>query len=187
MAGTDADPDDGYDAVVYDLDGTLARLAVDWALVHRDVEQTLSEHGVAAADMDLWGMLERSREDTSLADAVEATIAEHEREGARTSERLACAERLLAHPVDLPVGVCSLNCESACRLALERHGLDERVRTVVGRDTVATEKPDPEPLLATLRGLDVDPERAVFVGDGERDEVTAERAGTAFSYVEEWI
>jgi hypothetical protein len=27
----------------------------------------------------------------------------------------------------------------------------------------------------------------VFVGDGERDEVTAERAGTAFSYVEEWI
>jgi phosphoglycolate phosphatase len=32
----------------------------------------------------------------------------------------------------------------------------------------------------------VDPETTVFVGDGERDELTAERAGTAFRYVSEW-
>jgi phosphoglycolate phosphatase len=182
-----ADPAAGYEAVVYDLDGTLAGLAVDWALVRRDVGRTLAEHGVDAADLDLWGMLERSREDDALAAAVETTIADHECEGARTSERLACADSLLAHSADLPIGVCSLNCEAACRLALERHGLGDRVRAVVGRDTVATEKPDPEPLLATLRGLDVPPERAVFVGDGQRDELTAERAGTAFRYVEEWV
>jgi len=182
----DTDPATGYDAVVYDLDGTLAELAVDWAAVHRDVGRTLESHGVDPGDRDLWGLLERSREEPTLAEAVEATIAEHEREGARTSARLAPADRLLAHPADLPVGVCSLNCEAACRLALERHELDGRVRAVVGRDTVATEKPDPEPLLATLRGLEVPPERAVFVGDGERDELTAQRAGTDFRYVEDW-
>ncbi|WP_254829889.1 HAD family hydrolase [Haloglomus salinum] len=185
MAGTD--PLDGYDAVVYDLDGTLAELAVDWEHVRQDVGRTLSDHGADPDGLDLWSMLERSRQEPTLAEAVEATIAEHEREGARTSERLGCADILLSHPEPLPVGVCSLNCEDACHLALERHDLDHRVRAVVGRDSVATEKPDPEPLLATLRGLEVEPDRAVFVGDGRRDEVTAERAGTAFRYVEEWL
>jgi phosphoglycolate phosphatase len=180
-------PTDAYDAVVYDLDGTLADLAVDWDRVREDVGRTLADHGADPDGLDLWSMLERSRDEPDLADAVEATISDHEREGARTSERLSCADRLLAHPETLPVGVCSLNCEAACHLALERHELDHRVRAVVGRDTVATEKPDPEPLLATLRGLEVEPERAVFVGDGRRDEVTAERAGTAFSYVDEWV
>ncbi len=186
MADLDADPAVEYDAVVYDLDGTLAELAVDWAAVRRDVGRTFETHGVDPGDRDLWRLLERSRKEPALAEAVEATIAEHEREGARTSARLASADRLLAHPADLPVGVCSLNCEAACRLALERHELDGRVRAVVGRDTVETEKPDPEPLLATLRDLGVPPERAVFVGDGERDEVTAERAGTDFRYAEDW-
>jgi phosphoglycolate phosphatase len=185
MAGIDDAA--GYDAVVYDLDGTLAGLAVDWAAVHRDVGRVLDEHGVDAANLDLWAMLKRAREDPTLDAAVESTIAEHEREGARRSDRLPAADRLLAHPGDLPVGVCSLNCEAACRLALERHDLTGPVGAVVGRDSVATEKPDPEPLLATLRALGAPPERAVFVGDGERDEATADRAGVDFRYVEEWL
>jgi phosphoglycolate phosphatase len=176
-----------YDAVVYDLDGTLAGLAVDWAEVHRDVAGVLDEHGVDTDGMDLWDLLKRSRERDALAEAVETTIADHEREGARNSERLPCADRLLEHPADLPVGVCSLNCEAACRLALDRHALADRVGAVVGRDTVETEKPDPEPLLATLRGLDAPPERAVFVGDSEQDELAAERAGVPFRWVEAWL
>lgn len=183
-AGPDAA---AYDAVVYDLDGTLAGLTVDWPAVHRDVAGVFDDSGVDPAGRDLWALLQRSREDPDLAAAVEATIAEHEREGARRSERLPCADRLRDHPPDLPVGVCSLNCEAACHLALERHELADRVHSVVGRDTVATEKPDPEPLLATLRGLDASPDRAVFVGDGERDERTAERAGVEFRYVEAWL
>ena len=176
-----------YEAVVYDLDGTLAGLAVDWAEVHRDVASVFDERGLDTEGMDLWDLLKRSRETATLAETVEATIADHEREGARNSERLPCADRLVGHPTDLPVGVCSLNCESACRLALERHDLAGQVGTVVGRDTVATEKPDPEPLLATLRGLNAPPERSVFVGDSEQDEIAAERAGVPFQWAETWL
>ena len=74
--------------------------------------------------------------------------------------------------------------EAACRTALDVHDLASHVEAVVGRDTVATRKPDPEPLLAALDPLDVPPERALFVGDSERDAVTAERAGMDFRYVE---
>ncbi|MDG5775890.1 HAD-IA family hydrolase [Haloarculaceae archaeon H-GB1-1] len=168
-----------YDAIVYDLDGTLVELDVDWAAVADDVAATLRAHDVTVDGADLWGMLTLADE-TGHRPVVEDVIAEYEREGARASVRLALADEL---PLDVPVGVCSLNSERACRIALEVHGIDGHVDALVGRDSVATEKPDPEPLLATVESLSVAPERTLFIGDSERDEETANRAGTAFQYV----
>ncbi|WP_244531511.1 HAD family hydrolase [Halogranum amylolyticum] len=170
-----------FDAVVYDLDGTLVRLAVNWDAVAADVVDVFADAGVDATDYDLWGMLDLADEH-GLRPAVETAIADHETEGARRSERLPLADGVADHGV--PVGVCSLNCEAACRVALDVHELAPHVGSVVGRDSVATRKPDPEPLLATLRALGVDASKAVFVGDSRRDEVTAERAGSAFRYVD---
>jgi phosphoglycolate phosphatase len=170
-----------FDAIVYDFDGTLARLVVDWDAVAREATDLFRAAGVDAGDADLWAMLDLADE-VGLRERVEAVIAEHECEGAKRSERLPLADRVAEHSV--PVGVCSLNAERAVRRGLSVHGLDGHVGAVVGRDSVATRKPDPEPLLATLRPLDVPPERAVFVGDSERDALTAERAGVAFRYVD---
>ncbi len=169
-----------YDAVVYDLDGTLVSLDVDWGAVAVDVLEVYTRAAIEPPGTDLWELLE-SATDAGLADEVEGTIAAHEREGARTSERLAHADELVERTV--PVGVCSLNCEDACRIALDEHGLLEAVDAVVGRDTVKNSKPHPEPLLETISELGADPERTLFVGDSARDERTAERAGTAFRYV----
>lgn len=168
------------DAIVYDLDGTLVELLVDWDAVAADAVEVFADAGVDATGVDLWEMLDLAA-NVSVADDVEAVIADHEREGARISERLPAADVLAE--IDLPVGVCSLNCESACRLALDTHDLTEYVDVVVGRDSVATRKPDPEPLLEAVRALSVSPERTLFVGDSERDELTAARAGTEFEYV----
>ncbi|QLG26622.1 HAD family hydrolase [Halorarum halophilum] len=168
----------GYDAVVYDLDGTLVHLAVDWGAAARDAVALFERNGHDASDADLWSLLERA-DDVGLRGELEALLSDHECEGARTSERLPPADDL---PLAVPTGVCSLNCEAACRLALDVHDLSGHVDAVLGRDSAATYKPDPESLLATLRELDVPPDRAVFVGDSERDELTAERAGVAFRW-----
>lgn len=173
---------EGVEAVVYDLDGTLVRLAVDWEAVAADVTDELAERGIDATDGDLWAMLDRA-EDLGHRETVETVIADHECAGARTAERLAFADTLADAAAQVPVGVCSLNCERACRVALEAHDLADRIEYVVGRDSVATRKPDPEPLLATVRGLSATPERTLFVGDSERDKQAAERAGTRFAYV----
>jgi len=172
----------GYDAVVYDLDGTLVELAVDWNAVAVDVREVYHDANVAPPGEGLWDMLEAAS-DVGLTAEVESTIAAHEHDGARTSNRLAHADELLER--SLPAGVCSLNCERACRIALEEHALTPAVDAVVGRDTVGTWKPDPEPLLATVRELDADPEQALFIGDSARDHRTAERAGVDFEYVGE--
>jgi phosphoglycolate phosphatase len=173
-------PLEEHGTVVFDLDGTLVRLVVDWEAVAADVAETLRERGVDAPG-DLWGMLETADE-VGYRDAVEAVISGFERVGARESERLPAADTV----PDVPTGVCSLNCEAACHIALDVHDV-RGIDAVVGRDTVATEKPDPEPLLETVRRLDGDPAGTLFVGDTERDRMTAERAGTDYVDVSEWL
>jgi phosphoglycolate phosphatase len=170
---------DDYDALVYDLDGTLVRLDVDWDAVTRDAAAALADRGTDTAGLNLWDLLERAAADGHR-ETVEEVIADHERVGARASEPLALAEEF---PVGVPTAVCSLNCEAACRLALERHGLDHHVDAVVGRDTVAGHKPDPEPLLAAVSELAADLGGTLFVGDSERDEAAARAAGVDFQYV----
>jgi phosphoglycolate phosphatase len=170
---------DGFGGVVYDLDGTLVRLVVDWETAAREAVEALESVGVSEADADLWTLLDAADE-RGHRHVVEEVLVRHERAGAEQSVRLPLA----ADPPrrQVPLGVCSLNAESAVRLALETHGIASEFGAVVGRDTVPQRKPDPEPLLATLRTLGVDPGDAVFVGDSERDAEAADRAGVAFRY-----
>jgi phosphoglycolate phosphatase-like HAD superfamily hydrolase len=167
-----------YDAIVYDLDGTLVRLDVDWDRVTEEAAVILSARGIDTDGMTLWDVLETADEH-GIRRQVEEKICEHERAGARSADRVPVADAL---PADMPVAVCSLNCEAACRIALELHGLDRNVTAIVGRDTVETHKPDPEPLLASIRALDAQPSQSLFVGDTERDKLTAERAGVPFEW-----
>jgi phosphoglycolate phosphatase len=56
-------------------------------------------------------------------------------------------------------------------------GLRARCACVVSGDTVANRKPHPEPLLHALALIRVDPDRAAYVGDAERDVVAGRAAG----------
>jgi len=171
----------GHRAVVYDLDGTLARLAVDWDDCAAAAAAAYREAGVEMDDADLWTMLEAAPQ-FDLGDRVEGIVADHEVAGARRAERLPRADDLAE--LDVPVGVCSLNCAEACRIALRRHDLLVEVDAVVGRDSVPERKPSPEPLLAALERLDasLSPSEALFVGDSERDRETARRARMPFEW-----
>jgi phosphoglycolate phosphatase-like HAD superfamily hydrolase len=170
-----------YDAVVYDLDGTLVRLPVDWGAVERALTDCAADAGIDPGGRTAWELLDAG-EAAGVADEMEALVAEHEREGARRAERLPTAEELAA--LDVPAAVCSLNCEAACRTALRRHDLAAHVGAVVGRDSVPERKPDPAPLLAALAPLDVAPGDALFVGDSPADAEAAEAAGLDFRWVD---
>jgi len=172
-------PDDAQ-AVVYDLDGTLVRLAVDWSAVGEALRDRFAEAGLAADGWNVWECYERAREH-GLESAMNALLTEHELAGTEAAERLPGADSL--ERLDRPAGVCSLNAEAACRAALERHELATAVDVIVGRDTVEPVKPDPAPLLAAIDALDVAPADAVFIGNREKDAETARRAGVPFRYV----
>lgn len=170
----------GIKAVVYDLDGTLVSLMVDWDEVQTAVEGVYQRAGIEVEENGLWELL-LSAESVGLGSEVEDTISEYEREGARNSIRLEFADHLFSH--ELRVGVCSLNCEAACRIALEEHALLDRVSVIIGRDSVSQHKPHPLPLRTVIENLGSEVDETLFLGDSERDKETAERAGIAFKYV----
>ena len=182
----------GYDAVVYDLDGTLVELAVDWDAVADAVLDVYAERALIPPTEELWDLL-GAADDYGVRDEVEAAIADHERPGARESTRLPLGDRLTGvpdgggpHP---PAGVCSLNCEEACRIAVETHGLADALVSdaIVGRDSVETHKPAPESLLAAVDRLGAAPGDALFVGDSRTDAVAAERGGVDFAWVSDLL
>jgi phosphoglycolate phosphatase len=168
----------GHEAVVYDLDGTLVDLPVDWDDARRDAAAVLRARGVDVEGLSLWEVLETAVE-RGYRRPVSDAIAEYERDAARRATRLRVADEL---PRDGPAGVCSLNAEAACRIALELHGIDPHLGAVVGRDTVETHKPDPEPLLHAIERLGANPGQSLFVGDSDRDQVTARRAGVDYRW-----
>lgn len=60
---------------------------------------------------------------------------------------------------------------------VEHLGLRQYFVTVIGGDSLATKKPNPEPVLAALRACDASAHAAVMVGDGETDMVAGTSAG----------
>ncbi|WP_435153626.1 HAD family hydrolase [Haladaptatus sp. DFWS20] len=168
---------DSYDAIVYDLDGTLVRLAVDWEETAKRIKPIIRTHGGNANADDALDLLPVA-EEIGAADAIEPHLAAAECAGARQSERLPIMDELVEAAA--PVGICSLNCEKACRIALAAHDISKDIGAIIGRDSVSERKPHPEPLLAAVEKLGVRPERTLFVGDSDSDQETARRAGTAF-------
>jgi len=60
----------------------------------------------------------------------------------------------------------------------ERFALAPYISIILGADDVAKAKPDPEPVLSTLRMLGAAPDTAIVVGDTAYDIVMGQRAGT---------
>ena len=76
-----------------------------------------------------------------------------------------------------PLAVVTSKTESLARRGLERTGILEYFETIVGCDSCARHKPDPQPVLTALDRLGYGPEEAVFVGDSVHDIAAGNAAG----------
>lgn len=169
---------DQFDAVVFDLDGTLVDLATDWAAVRTEIESAVGdrlEGSIGEYDApDLY----RAAHKHGVYDDLVTILATHEREGAERATSRALLDAL--EDLSCPVGICTANDPDAADRALKQFGVRNAVDAIVGRDTVPEHKPAPEPLLTCLDNLDARPGDAVFVGDMRSDAETARRAGASF-------
>jgi len=76
------------------------------------------------------------------------------------------------------LAVCTNKLERSSHLLLGKLGVADRFAFVCGQDTFGVAKPDPKPLLETIRKVGGDPRRAAMVGDSRTDIETARAAGT---------
>lgn len=75
------------------------------------------------------------------------------------------------------VGICTNKPEALAELLLTRLGIRDTFASMVGADTLAMRKPDPEPLREAARRAGGDPARCVLIGDSDTDRNTARAAG----------
>jgi len=88
------------------------------------------------------------------------------------------------------LGVCTNKPERLARLLLDRLGVRDRFGAVLGADSLAVRKPDPEHFRETARRIGADPARSVMLGDTRTDLDTARAAGvpvilTGFGFADE--
>ena len=177
-------------AVVFDFDGTLAELVLDFTAMKEAVSRLASAHLDAVPPPDGLPALEYAK---GLADAIRARDAEAadrflaQVAAAIRDQEIEAAGRVRLFPETRPsldalagagigIGIITRN----CRAAVDKVFPDaaRHAGIILARDDTRHVKPDPRHLLAALEALGADPARSLMVGDHPMDLATGRAAGT---------
>jgi phosphoglycolate phosphatase len=173
---------DDLEAVLFDFDGTLVDLNIDFDRMRRDVEALLPHHGLTLEGNEHLYTLEliqasirtlMAQQDEAVAEAfreaAQEAIVAVELDAAARAEIHAGVPELLRglQQRGFKVGIVTRNCRAAVERILGQNTLPHDV--LVTRDDVDQVKPHPEHLTTALRRLEVTAERALMVGDHPMD------------------
>lgn len=177
-------------AIVFDFDGTLARLNIDFSVMRSSIRRLMTEFRIPNGEFTDLYLLEMIRagggylDEWRPADAAPFRARAHdlvtriEIEAAEEGALLDGTRKLLAELADRSIrtGVVTRN----CRLAVLKVFPDiaQQCQVVLTREEVEDVKPHPGHLHAALRTLGVVPGEAVMVGDHPLDILLGKRTGT---------
>lgn len=182
---------DGYfSAVLFDLDGTLVDTAPDMVAVlqamqgEHDLSPIDYESGRAQVSNGAIGLLSVGFPDIEICfgdDLHHEYLERYAEMICEESRVFAGMEALLDQldDADCPWGIVTNKPEHLTNPLLEALGIDTRSACTVSGDSLSVRKPDPAPLLLACDIAGVEPYRAIYVGDAERDIEAGLRAGMA--------
>lgn len=178
------------DAVVFDLDGTLVQLTIDFAQMRAQVYEIVACYGVevdarrqglfvleliadVTAELKRRSPGQAARFEAQANTAIEAI----ELEAAQRAELFPGVPELLAwlRERGLKLGIITRNCRAAAGAVLQ--SLEPLMGVVLTRDDVPAVKPDPLHLRRALETLGVCGERTLMVGDHPLDVNTGQAVG----------
>lgn len=152
--------------IIFDFDGTVHDLSIDWAGVRSALQleeaETIGEAVRRFKELD-------DKRALSILDELEIEALAGERLSPVVERQIS-----LLHAKYL-VAVCSNNSRKAIRSFLESS--EVHVDALVGREDVRHLKPDPEGLNMILEQLSLEPTEAVMVGNSVHDSSAARAAG----------
>ena len=177
-----------FDAVIFDLDGTLVDTAPD---ILAYLNEMLAELGRPALELDAVRMMIGDGVKSLMMRGLNASggipddldidrlfyryLERYSQEPIRVSRPYPGMVDALQSLSDagIRLGVCTNKPQLPTDRLLAGLRLDRIFGAAIGGDALSTRKPDPTHLLAVLERLDVGPDRAVLIGDSETDLKTA--------------
>lgn len=169
------------EAIIFDFDGTLAELNIDFDWLRNQVHEKARKIGFGG-DWPGGYLLEEvealsKQLGQGFADEAMAFIQQVEMEAASRGELFPYTRGLLARVKEKGLGpaVISRNCGPAIRIVFPE--IDEESRVFLPREAVQNTKPHPGHLLEACLALKARPQASVVVGDHPMDITTALAAG----------
>ena len=174
------------DALLFDLDGTLADTREDIAL---SLNHTLARLGRPPVNLEqvtrfigdgarqLVARALGGAENGALQAAMNIFLPHYTDHCADHLRLYPGAKSVLEMFSQKGLAVVTNKPEAATRLVLKALGIDGFIKVVIGGDTLAARKPSPEPLLEAARRLGVSPALAGMVGDSPGDIQAGKAAG----------
>lgn len=178
------------DTVIFDFDGTLAELNIDFDFMRKSIDRLIDSYGIDSRSLKNGYILEKIHEAESLLktllpekakvflsdayqtiEAIEVEAAQRGRLFAQTRELLSSFTR---H--DIRTGIITRNCSRAVYTVFP--DILSFCPVVVCREDVERVKPDPGHLLHALNLLNASIRHSIMIGDHPLDIRTGRNAGT---------
>jgi len=174
------------EAVIFDLDGTLAHFNLDYKSLRAEVRSHLMRTGVPGSLLDvnenIFEMLKKteiyiknkskSKEAFNEVRTQTMNIAEkYETEAAASTNLQPGAIETLKElkKMNLRLGLCTTSGEKPAMYILERFKIEDFFNVIVSRDKVKYVKPHTEQFELAFKALSTDPKNTLIVGDSVVD------------------
>lgn len=166
----------GYDAYLFDMDGTVSQTLLVWLEI---VQATLAHYNIVADQKvivrKVFGNAKNGLSELGVPDYdLPEVFKEWDKRAAeqmRTMKLYPDVDRVLAHlkQSGKKLALITATVRPTVEVILTATGLQGAFDVIVTGDEISAHKPDPEGILRALDELGVVKERAVMLGDSEKD------------------
>ncbi|MCP8309319.1 MAG: HAD family hydrolase [archaeon] len=175
-------------AVIFDLDGTLVKFALDFIRARKEAIEEIRRRGINTEDLSeslsLYSMLKliKERTDVKIFSDLEKSlwdiIEKIELEAANKTEVQPNALQTLIKikNLGLKLAIVTNNGRKATSVVIKRFGLDDFFDVIVTREDSKELKPDGGSIKRAIEILGIDAKEAIYVGDGIIDILAAKEA-----------
>jgi len=173
----------GAEMAVFDLDGTIFDLEVDWDGLKSRINQVMSSTGHKGGPFTIRSAYWLTRDEPEVRERLLELQALFESRGMGEQKAVDAGYRAAKWRLDRGKRCCvfSMNTKGTLEDLLGDWGFE----VMVAVDDVRTPKPDPEGLQKIMEELGLSSQEMVFVGNSERDSTAAERGGFIFVHVDD--
>jgi len=186
----------GKKVIVFDLDGTLVKLAADWQSLKNALAKRYSEHyqeecQFKSVSACLSAIVEKNEEEElrKYFEIIRKYELENIKENIPIQESIFFIKNL--DLFDIPRGtklaVLSLNTRQTIIESLTLANIYNKIDFIIGREDVRKWKPEPEGLIKIKNHFGVKKEEMVFIGDLNKDLLSGEKAGIEAFLVDDLI